>query len=500
MSGLARLEAILDASGIAQEIEALLPVGVRERQLSARTLLLGMLLALSDGRPAHLVRVHAALLALPDADKRRLGVLVLWKEGEHLLSYRQVQRTFSLAAKALAKERPDGEPSEALCGVMDRLLEASVEVLGGTCSRSLAVDWTDCESHFRPAHGADGRCVEGEASWRHRRGDGPGQKDEAFFGYYLQAATIVCEERAEPVAELVRRMLLSSCKIDPPGAFVAVLGRMAKDGIELGDLLADCGYSYREPTTWALPLRRLGAALVQDIHPNDRGRKGTHQGAVISNGNLYCPATPAGLLELSAPARAAGAEELQAHDKLSEELAHYKLGAISAADQDGFQRVLCPAVAGKCRCPLRERSMTLSFEHPQVLDPPEHSPPCCCQQTITVPVQVNAKTKQKHDWPSAAHRRSYARRSAAERSFSTIKDPATNDISAKGWCRIAGLSGTSLFLACLFVVRNIRVADAFSARKADEARRQACGLPARRRRRRRQTLSDLLGAANAPPA
>jgi hypothetical protein len=42
---------------------------------------------------------------------------------------------------------------------------------------------------------------------------------------------------------------------------------------------------------------------------------------------------------------------------------------------------------------------------------------------------------QKHDYPSATHRRSYARRTAAERGFSTIKDPASNTI-ARGWCRL----------------------------------------------------------------
>jgi hypothetical protein len=64
--------------------------------------------------------------------------------------------------------------------------------------------------------------------------------------------------------------------------------------------IADCGYSYRDPQTWAVPLRRLGASLVQDLNPKDRGRKGTEAGAVIANGSLYCPATPAELLELAA--------------------------------------------------------------------------------------------------------------------------------------------------------------------------------------------------------
>ena len=48
---LARLEEIIDASHVAPAIEALLPAGVRHRQLHARTLLTGMHLALDDGRP-----------------------------------------------------------------------------------------------------------------------------------------------------------------------------------------------------------------------------------------------------------------------------------------------------------------------------------------------------------------------------------------------------------------------------------------------------------------
>jgi hypothetical protein len=63
--------------------------------------------------------------------------------------------------------------------------------------------------------------------------------------------------------------------------------------------LADSGYAYRVPETWALPLRQLGANLIVDLHPNDRGPNGTHMGATCANGRLYCPATPRPLLGLT---------------------------------------------------------------------------------------------------------------------------------------------------------------------------------------------------------
>ena len=50
-----------------------------------------------------------------------------------------------------------------------------------------------------------------------------------------------------------------------------------------------------------------------------------------------------------------------------------------------------------------------------------------------MPPSVNVKTAQKHDYPSKAHRRSHARRTAVERSNSRVKDPASIDV-AKGWC------------------------------------------------------------------
>src|SRR5207247_500375 len=79
---LSRLERIVDGAAVAPRIEALLPVGVRPRQLSVRTLLLGMLLVAIDGRPAHLTRVHRALVELPD-DQRRLGIIADWDDGPH---------------------------------------------------------------------------------------------------------------------------------------------------------------------------------------------------------------------------------------------------------------------------------------------------------------------------------------------------------------------------------------------------------------------------------
>ena len=487
------IEDIIDASAVAPLIEDLLPRGARSRQLSARTLLAGMMLALADGRPAHLTRVLQALLALPGQDQERLGVIAGRDSGPHQLTYRQIEHTFQLVTRALGKARPDGAPSEKLQHACDALLEASIPHRVKTGSTSLAADWTDAETWARPvAHDAAGTGTEPEAGWGHRNVNLKIARGEMFYGYYFSAATMVADENGPAVPELTRRITLTSPSRDPAAALAAVLTAMPGQGVPLGDIIADSGYSHRLAATWASPLRQAGAQLVVDLHPADRGPRGTHHGAIIASGNLYCPCTPAALLSLVPLPPGAGPADTAVHDQQAAELARYKLGLHAADDADGYRRHACPATAGKVRCPLRPQSMLLDRSRPEILTPPPHPPACCSQQTITVPPSVAAKTRQKHDYPSAEWRQSYKRRTAAERLNATIKDTATTSIS-RGWIRLLGLTPLMLSLACLTAVRNQRI---LTARHDNDARRGAAGQPPRTRSRRRRELAR---AAPAPP-
>ena len=123
--------------------------------------------------------------------------------------------------------------------------------------------------------------------------------------------------------------------------------------------------------------------------------QGTHEGAIIANGCLYCPRTPRSLLELGPLARTATQEQAADHDRKTSELARHKLGRLTADDADGYHRVQCPAAIGKIRCPLRPSSMTLDRGRPEILTPPEHPQACCAQQTITVPADVAGRGRDR---------------------------------------------------------------------------------------------------------
>lgn len=513
---------MLDRSGVAEMLSGWMPARGRHGQLSAKGVLLGMLMAIDAGRPAHLVAGHEALFALDISDQARLGVLAPSGDGDglHPASYRQFSHTHQVMVEAIdpspvpsfkgvceedraqhlaeARAGVDQEVmTERLHLVMDALVEASVPEEHTAASTSLAVDWTDYETWSRPRAKDDPQPAnDPTASWGHCKRNAPGAVDHLFFGFYPQVATMVIDERGPAVPELVRQIAFAAPRTDPAKEMAEALVRWTSAGYPLGDVLEDCGYSNREPETFALRLRRAGARLVMDLHPGDRGTKGTHQGAIVCNGNLYCPGVPKALLELGPLSRDASEQDVTAHDERTGELSRFKLGRVSKDDEDGSHRRMCPALLGKVRCPLRPSSMALGYSHPEVLDPPEHPPVCCTQQTISVGGHVLAKTAQKHDYPSAAWRLSYNRRTGSERTFAWLQDPATIGMR-RGWCRMFGLTKNALAFTLGVVVRNVRITVSYEARMADEARRAAMGLgPIKRRRRRRRHRDD----ASAPDA
>ena len=277
---------------MAPVIESLLPKGARHRpavgpQLAARRAALPLR---RPSRPP--TRADEALLGLPEADRWRLGVLGAWRRGPHLLTYHQVWATTKSILAVLKKALPDGGPSALLQELADALLEASGPAGAAGLSSSLAVDWTDAESFARPPLSDGAPTADPEASWGHRRGDGPGQKDELFYGYYLSLATMAEDEGGPPVPELVRRATLTSCGLDPVPAMVPVLEGLPAKGVALGDVLADSGYAHRVAGNWALPLRCLGAKLVMDLHTNDRVPGAHFRAPIAATATCTAPLPP----------------------------------------------------------------------------------------------------------------------------------------------------------------------------------------------------------------
>jgi hypothetical protein len=223
---LAVIEDIIDASGAAGAIEDLLPHGARGRQLTARTLLTGMMLTVADGRPAHLTRVHAALTSLPETNQARLGITTGWTTGPHQLTYRQVEHPCRLITRALAKDEPDGAPAQALQAACDSLLEASILAPRKNASSALAADWTDAETWSRPPRRGTTACADPEAAWGHRNSTCPGLKERCSSAASCRPPSWPPRKTAPPPS-WPAGWTLTSCHLDPARALAPARRRPA---------------------------------------------------------------------------------------------------------------------------------------------------------------------------------------------------------------------------------------------------------------------------------
>ena len=351
------------------------------------------------------------------------------------------------------------------------------------------MDWTDLESFSRPPPARGGDCADPEASWGHRKNNLLRSQDELFFGYYFSAGDH--DARGErPGRPRVRPPL-------DPVVLPARPGPRARARADRDARRRDP--ARRRPRRLRLRpprRRRLGDAAARRRRPARPGpapprprpqghpRRRHHQPTATCTARARpAPCWNSGRSPAAPPAKTSRRARRQ--DR--------RTGPLQARPHHPRRRRRLPPRRSAPPPWARSAARSARLDDPgpgpaRDPQPPEHPQACCTQQTITVPPEVIAKTAQKHDYPSAAHRRSYARRTGAERGFATAKDPATNDIS-RGWCRLMGLAPLMLFTTTLLVVRNQRILAAWNARQEENQRRAAAGLPPKTRKRRRKTLA-----------
>ena len=264
-------------------LEHHMPSGGCPHQLRVSTVLSAMASCIDEGCPAHLMAGWRTLCDLTGATRLRLGAALTRTGTLADLTYRQFSHAWAQMATAVdaapvpsfrgvaeedraahldaVRRDVDAEAAnERLEEVLDALVEASVPERYKAASRALAVDWTDHETWSRPRGKDDPQpAADPTAAWGHAKRNAPGAKDRLFFGYYAQVATMVADERGEAVPELVRRIAFRSPRTDPPAVMATTLVRAYNAGVLPGDVLADCGYSNRDPQTFASALGRSGA-------------------------------------------------------------------------------------------------------------------------------------------------------------------------------------------------------------------------------------------------
>ena len=457
----------VDASGVPPVLESLLrPTGLgRPRQLTVRALLVGIKLAVDCAKTACLTDVFVLLTeALPEAVQHDLGVRD--RRTGRVITVHQVRRLLdSIKTKLDPSPRSRGSDAEraeraaALQQVLDDLLAATMPADLAT-SGAYAVDGTGTWSWAR-GKARDSLAADPDAAWGIKTSKSG--KEERYFGYELHAVVRVGRLNDDrPVPCLAERIVVTPASTNCSEAVLPAIRRMRDTGMRLREVIADRGYTYK--TGWSRGLRALDVDSVLDLHPTQLGARGSHAGAKMIVGVPHCPVTPAAFDTIPRPERLAGGSEVEAFIGQIHTRQQWALRRVAGPDSSGTERYECPARAGKVRCPLVLPSMARPVSLPKVLEPPgpgAHA--CCSQRTVTVPGNVDYKSRQRHYWGSRDWISSFSRRSRVEGWFGNLKD-RSREALGRGAFRVMGLCKSSLMLGIYAASTNLRLLERWAAR------------------------------------
>jgi hypothetical protein len=458
-----------DRTGVAPAVESLLrPTGRgRPRQLTVRALLVGLKLSVDLAKTACLTDVHRMLTeGLPDHVQAELGILD--RRTRRRVSLPQVRRLFTTIAGKLdpSPHAPGSSAGErarrqgALQDVLDGLLAATMPA-GVQHNGAYAVDGTGTWSWARGKHRGE-PTADPDAAWG--RKTSKSGKEEAYFGYELHAIVranpLNCPGDATPC--LAERIVVSPAATNCATAVLPVIRGLREQGHRIREVIADRGYTYK--TNWTRELFALDIDPVLDLHATQYGARGGHAGSRVVAGVPHCPAMPAAFDTIGRPERLAGSRALEEFVDDIERREKWSFRRVAGPDSTGKERYECPARAGKLRCPLHMPSTLLPLALPKVSAPPADPPACCNQRTITVPGDIDAKSRQRHYWGSRDWIKSFSRRSRVEGWFGNLKNETTEALN-RGTFRVMGLCKTSLMLGIYAAATNLRLLRRWAARR-----------------------------------
>lgn len=477
--------AVVDSSGVAVQAERLLKDARvngagRPRVLPVRTLLVALLTLALAGQPLHLRRAYELLVHLPAPTRRRLQVQ---RPDGRLVTERQVAYLFGRLCRLLdhsphTAADVDQATRDARRGRLQELMD---DLLAATlpeqrASGSYALDATTVPAWARGWR-SHARRRDHDAGWSVKRPDGStdldattggdtrprkGRKVANFvFGYETHLLTWVRDD-GQPTGTLPalteRIVVFGGGKSDIDVVTDTITDMLAGPAATQpsGDLLADRWYTQQRAGRFALRVRRAGAQLVMDLKAAEEGPRGHHRGALRVDGDLYCPAMPAGLHQLPS-AHYKHLPQVHARQAVAAQRDPYRLVAHGRPDDDGFQRLTCPAERNRIRCPLKPASLERSqADLPTVLTPPTAPGACCTQKTIKVAPAVDAGNRQKHPWGSAAWRASYDRRNVVEGAAGYLKTAGGGDVK-RDHIRVMGIVAHSLLMAVAVAAMNLQL-------------------------------------------
>jgi hypothetical protein len=314
--------------------------------------------------------------------------------------------------------------------------------------------------------------VDPEATWGHRTKT-QSDRRKNFYGFRVLT---YCHATDRPYVEGFSVRPANEGEGPANIELVTALADMlAAEGLKIGPVAVDMGFSGLRPENFHEPMRQLGAEPVMDYTKNDRGVV-MLLGALITDGRPYCPCLPKELEKPNRPPRVALGKEPPAKARqrkkdryardrkaLDDALAaierrrDYLAGHVKGRGYGDGDVWRCPALEGKVRCTRREDSLDLPDDR-LYLDPGDDVEygELCKQDFIVLSADVQPKLRQVHTWMDRKWRAKYRLRTHAEGVFGDLKNKRTEKIG-RGWIRVAGLVATTFMVWAAICHRNLRV-------------------------------------------
>ena len=313
-----------------------------------------------------------------------------------------------------------------------------------------------------------------------------------FWGY--EASLVVAGDLESGEAERLPVLVIGMAPLHKPGFEPGVngiraLASVAERGHPTDYLAADRAYSSAKAEDFQLPARALGWKPVFDYTKDQLGIMAESHGFIQVEGRWYCPAMPRDLLDATKDFRQQRIDEATYHKRI-EARRPYEAKPKAHPDDEGHQRLLCPAAAGAVRCELKPKSEGSDGKLKVRIRPSNElkgNPPASCRQnSVTVPPEDGAKLAQElpsplpSTAPSTALYAQFGRRDERLPEGSGLRGSGGGGASPHPWC-----GGQSVLVAFQIMAANIRKIAAF-LRGVGTTR-----AGRHRRRRRRRTTSPV---------
>lgn len=382
----------------------------------------------------------------------------------------------------------------------------------------VAVDATVIKA---PARGRGRRSMyassDPEAGWYRRDGNHDGGTSRAATKYQRRHDDLIWGREVHTAVTYGagRPAIVIGASLDVPGKRLAENALRAVDAATAiakpGHFVSDRAYlPGTKPEDLALPLRSRGFALVFDYDRSERdlGQQASNGGAILVEGQWYCPSMPEPLVnasidfflrEVSDPRR----NESTTYAERLAQRQRYALHPKQKVDHEGYSRLACPAVGrfATVSCPRREsapkvankpRALVLT---PMLVTPP---PKVCEQKTLTFPPSAGAKYEQTYPYRSEKWQEHYTTgRQSVESVNKSLKDGRFAPVDDPEMRPRRGFIAQLFSITVMMAATNTRKIIAWLHAQVGVS--SISSAPVRRERRRERTRGWTTQEANAPP-